>query len=336
MIFIFTGLCFAVMLISGFSDSAGAITGCVSARSLSPEGAVRLAAVCTFTGAMAAAVFGSRVARTYYGIADFGGEGDALPSLCAALCAVMLWSVIAHSASLPTSESHALVSGMTGAALARRMSLSALSLEEWGAVLLGLLLSTLPALLLGFIFNGVLSRFLARTNRRSAVGHFRRSQRLSAAWSCVLTGAQDCQKFMGVFMLGLSLAAPEEVREAKTLHLSIVVLCAAVLTLGALLGISGTVKKLGRDMTVLDPPEHSAASAASSAVMTVCTLLGIPADTLQSRAAALFGAGLYNKKGSDPRVAAQILGAWLLTFPVCGGIGFILSYISSASARLFL
>lgn len=331
MIVIFTILILLVMIENGFSDSSSAITGCVSARSMSHEGAVRLATVCTFLGSFVITQLDPRVTRIFFGIADFGDDrNSALVSLCSALCAVLLLSLLSHRIGLPTSDSHALVSGLTGAALANKMNFSAINANEWKLVLFGFLLSTLPSFLFGFIFNAFLQGFLSRIlkiSRRSAVYHFKRSQKWSAAWNATLHGAQDCQKFMGVYILGLSLHS-QKAANSTDIPISVLLLCAAALTLGTTFGASNVIKKVGFELCELDAPSYSAASAAASAVVTLCTLLGMPADILQSRACAIIGAGLSVKKRPDIRIVSQIIGSWLLTFPVCTSVGFLLSYVA--------
>lgn len=333
MIVIFTILTLLVMIENGFSDSSSAITGCLSARSMSHEGAIRLATVCTFLGAFVITRFDPRVTRIFFGIADFGKDrSDALISLCSALCAVLLLSILSHRIGLPTSDSHALVSGLTGAALASKMSMSAINADEWKLVILGLFASTLPAFFLGFIFNAFLQGFLSKIlkiNRRYALSHFKRSQKWSAAWNATLHGAQDCQKFTGVYMLGLSLYSQKPTTNEGAIPISVLLLCTAALTLGTTFGASNVIKKVGFELCELDAPSYSAASAAASAVVTVCTLLGMPADMLQVRACSVIGAGLSIKKRPDIRIVSQIVGSWILTFPACLTVGFILSYVST-------
>ena len=335
MIVIFTVLMFSVMLENGFSSSSSAITGCVSARSMTHDGAVRLAAICTLLGSFAIMRFNPSVTNIFFGIADFGeAKSAALISLCSALCAVLLLSVLSHKIGLPTSDSHALVSGLTGAALANKMSLSAINVSEWKLVLLGFLLSTLPAFAFGFIFNTFLRVFLSRilkASRRSAVYHFKRSQKWSTAWNAALHGAQDCQKFTGVYMLGISLYSQKEMR-GSGVPIYVLLLCTAALTLGTTFGTSNVIKKVGFELCELDAPSYSAASAAASAVVTLCTLIGIPADILQSRACAIIGAGFSVKKRPNIRIASQIVLSWLLTFPACMSVGFLLS----CAAKIFL
>ena len=160
--------------------------------------------------------------------------------------------------------------------------------------------------------------------------HFLRAQRVSAATSALLHGAQDSQKFMGVYMLGLSLYYGKGgAGEETSVPIAIVLICAAVMTLGTMLGGAKIIKKVGCELTELDAAGGSASDAASSAVLTVCSLLGIPASTTHSKACAIMGTGLCKKSGVDPRIAGQMLAAWALTFPFCGAIGFFFSFLIS-------
>ncbi len=325
MIVLFTVLILLVILVNGWTDAPNAIAGCISTRAMTPPAALAMAAVCNFFGALGMAMLSTRVAQTLFGIVEFGeGSEEALASLSAALAAVVLWAIVAWRFGIPTSESHALISGLTGAALARKMSFTAINTEEWGLVLLGLFATTVPACLLGWLFSHVLQKVLVRRERRRVMRNFVRTQRASAALSALLHGAQDSQKFMGVYLLGLTLANPS-LKDSGELPLFVVLICAAVMTLGTMLGGAKIIKKVGCDMTDLDAAGGSASDAASSAVLAVCSFLGIPASTTHSKACAMMGTGLSKRRGIDLRIVSQMLAAWALTFPICGAIGFLLS-----------
>ena len=329
MIVLFTILILCVILVNGFTDAPNAIAGCISTRSLPPRSALALAACANLVGAIGMAYLSPAVARTLFGIADFGEDTQgAMVALCAGLCAVILWALLAWKYGLPTSESHALISGITGAAVAQQMSLSAIQTEEWGRVFLGLFATTLPAFLLGALFRHVLFFVLGFGRRRPVMKHFRRAQRLSAATSALLHGAQDSQKFMGVYMLGLSLPKGNHHLPA-VLPLPVVLICALTMTLGTLLGGSRIIKKVGCELTELDCASGSASDAASSAVLTLCSFLGIPASTTHSKACAMMGTGFCRRRGINPRVAGELFAAWLLTFPACFVIGFVLCRLFS-------
>ena len=104
--------------------------------------AVLLAALCNFMGVLCVTSVNASVAETVYSIASFGGgPGAALTALCAAMTAIVLWAGAAWCFGIPTSESHALVAGISGAAVALEGSLSCIRWDCWAKVGLGLILS---------------------------------------------------------------------------------------------------------------------------------------------------------------------------------------------------
>ncbi len=327
MFLFFTVLCMLTVLVNGWTDAPGAIASCVSTRSLSPSGALALAAVCNFVGAVGMAMLHSGVAETVADLVDFGSDpGTALSTLCAALCAVILWGVIAWFFGLPTSESHALLSGMTGAAMAQQGGFGAIHADRWLLVLTGLFTTTVPALLLGFLFDKILRFFLRGISRRRAIGYFSRAQIVSAAGSALMHGAQDSQKFMGVWLLGYCFFSGDG-QLSHVLPLPLILVCASVMTLGTMLGGARIIKKIGCDLTNLDAVGGSAADGASTLLLALCSFWGIPASTTHSKSCAMMGTGLGRRGRLDLCVAGQLVSAWLLTFPLCAAIGFVLSLL---------
>lgn len=325
MLFFFTLLILSVILISGWSDASGAVTACVSVRSLPEENAIRLAAACTLVGSISMFLVNPSIAETFYGAVDLGRDSTrAMLSLCAALLSTVIWSGSTRLLALPTSESHALVSAMSGAAVAATGRLTVLRGGAWLRILFGLAVSILLPFLLATLLNRLLHAALAKKNRRLALSRFGRSQRLSACWSAAMTSAQDCQKFTGVYLLGLSMCGIGAA-ESTLLLPSVPLLAAVVMTMGTMLGSSHVIKKLGRDMASLDAPDYSAAGAASTMVLTLCTCLGLPASISHTRTSAFVGAGVGRRHTINVRVVLEILAAWLLTFPICALLGFLLT-----------
>lgn len=326
---LFVALIITVVLVNGWTDAPSSVAGCISGRAFSPPVALKVAAVCNFLGAVSMAVINPSVAKTVYGIADFeGGKEIAVCSICAGLLSVILWAVITAKVGIPTSESHALISGLTGAAVANGMSLDVIQREEWKAVLIGLLMATLPTALLAFILYRLTLKIFADQNRRGAMQYFVRAQRIGACCGAFMHGAQDSQKFMGVYLLGISVLSDKSYGNMERIPLYVVLSCATVMTAGTLFGGMKIIKKVGCDMTALDAAGGSTADTASSAVMAVCSFVGIPAATTQAKSCAMMGVGISQKNGIDAKIAAELIVAWILTFPVCGGIGFTVSYIS--------
>lgn len=329
--YFFSILILAVALVNGWTDAPSAIAGCVSTRSLSPRAALVMAAICNFSGAVIMAIIRPGVAKALYGIADFGTDPRrALISLCSALVAVVVWATSASFFGLPTSESHALIAGMSGAALAVNRSLEAISVEEWRSVIIGILVSTIPVMIFALLLYRLTLKVFSDQNRRGTMRYFRRVQRLSAGSSAFLHGAQDSQKFIGVYMLGLSFLGKGEAQEQFKIPLYITLICAATMTLGTMIGGSKIIKKVGCELTRLDPLSSSAADTASSAILGVCSFLGIPTATTHAKTCAMMGVGLCQRRSTDPKVAAELFLGWLLTFPICALIGFLLSLLANS------
>lgn len=329
--YFFSALIFAVALVNGWTDAPSAIAGSVSTRSLSPRSALIMAAICNFSGAVIMALIRPGVAKTLYGIADFGDDPTrALASLCSALIAVVVWATAASFFGLPTSESHALIAGMSGAALAANRSLDAISLAEWRSVIIGILVSTLPVMLFALLLYRLTLKVFSDQNRRGTMRYFRRVQKLSAGSSAFLHGAQDSQKFIGVYMLGLSFLGRGETVDEFKIPIYITLICAAAMTAGTMIGGSKIIKKVGCELTRLDPLSSSAADTASSAILGVCSFLGIPTATTHAKTCAMMGVGICQRRSTDPKVACELFLGWFLTFPVCAMIGFLLSLIANA------
>ena len=114
-----TMLTLGVILVNGWTDAPNAIATCISTRSLHPKKAIIMAAVFNFLGVFVMTLLSSSVAETIYNIANFGGNcSNALIALCAGLLAIVLWAIVAWYFGIPTSESHALIAGISGAAIA--------------------------------------------------------------------------------------------------------------------------------------------------------------------------------------------------------------------------
>ena len=100
--------------VNGWTDAPNAIATVVSTRVLSPGKAVLMAAVLNIVGAIST---GTAVAATI-GKGIVSPEVIGLPVVAAAMLSIIIWSTVAWRWGIPTSESHALVAGLTGAGLA--------------------------------------------------------------------------------------------------------------------------------------------------------------------------------------------------------------------------
>ena len=116
-LFITVLLTLGVILVNGWTDAPNAIATCITTRCLPARTAILLSAVFNFLGVLVMTHINSSVASTISNMVDFGGNTqEALIALCAALFSIVVYSVGASLLGIPTSESHSLIAGLSGAA----------------------------------------------------------------------------------------------------------------------------------------------------------------------------------------------------------------------------
>lgn len=204
---IITILMLSVILVNGWTDAPNAIATCVSTRSIKPKKAIIMAAIFNFLGVFTMTLINSTVVQTLYNIANFGDNSSyALVALCAGLVAIVLWAVLAWLFGIPTSESHALIAGVSGAAIAIQKGTSGINIEEWKKVLYGLILSAVLGFLFGYAITKLIEIICKNFDRRKTIPFFKKFQVFSGGAMAFMHGAQDGQKFIGIFLLVVSLA----------------------------------------------------------------------------------------------------------------------------------
>jgi inorganic phosphate transporter, PiT family len=303
---------------NGLTDAPNAIATVVSTRVLTPRQAVGMAAVLNIVGAT---VTGTAVAATIgKGIVDPSVIG--LHTVTAAGITIMVWTTLAWRLGLPTSKTHEMVAGLAGAGFATAGA-SALLWSGWEKVILGLGLAILIGFILGVILMSLIYRIFQRVSRRTIGTTFGRLQILSSAFMAFSHGSNDGQKFMGMFALSLFLGG---VIPVFKVDLWVILLCGIVMGLGTILGGWRIIKTMGFHLTRLEPVNGFAAETSAGVAITICTALGIPLSTTHTINAAIMGVG-STKRFSAVRwgVSRRIVATWLLTFPACGIMGYLIT-----------
>ena len=245
-------LTLGVILVNGWTDAPNAIATCVSTKSMSPKAAILMAAVFNFLGVFVMTMVNASVAATIYNMVDFGGNSkDALVALCAALFAIVAWATAAWWFGIPTSESHALIAGISGAAIALHNGLGGINGSEWIKVVYGLGMSTLLGFGLGWLTVKIVEMLCKNMDRRKTQVFFKGGQVAGGAAMAFIHGAQDGQKFMGVFMLGIFLANGQSDVNNFQIPIWLMVLCSAIMALGTSIGGYRIIKAVGMDMVIL-------------------------------------------------------------------------------------
>jgi inorganic phosphate transporter, PiT family len=308
-------LSYAYAFVSGFTDAANAIATAVGTRAFTPAQAVAVAGVLELAGALTGTAVASTIGQ---GIVSPGSLSQL--GVCAALLATLGWSLITFWRGIPVSETHGLVGGIIGAALAAGGG----GVVQWGSVAT-VTLAIVVSPLLGFagavVLLVLIYRVFARVERSRALPVFVHLQRLSAAYMAFSHGRNDAQKPMGVLALML---ATHYGWQTLVVPLWVIVSVAAVAALGVASGGWRIIRTLGLRVTGLDSVQGFAAEMSAASVLQVASSVGVPVSTTHAITSAIVGAGtVLGRTRVRWRLVAEISLSWLLTLPVTVLLGIV-------------
>lgn len=326
---IITILTLGVILVNGWTDAPNAIATCVSTRSLSPKKSIMMAAIFNFLGVFIMTTFNATVVQTIYKMVDFGNNSEqALIALAAAMVSIVVWAIAAWWFGIPTSESHALIAGISGAAIAIQKGFSGINGSEWIKVIYGLVISTVLGFGFGFVVTKIIRKAFKYVERQKATRFFKKTQVVGGAAMAFMHGAQDGQKFMGIFLLGICLANGNAGVTDFVIPIWLIILCSVVMTLGTSIGGYRIIKTVGSGMVKMEPYEGCAADLAGAMCLFLSTTLGIPVSTTHTKTTAIMGVGSAKRLSNvNWKVVKEMVLAWVLTFPGCGLLGKLSTFL---------
>lgn len=329
MLFVSTILTLGVILVNGWTDAPNAIATCVSTRAIEVRKAIMMAAVFNFLGVFVMTAINASVAMTIYNMVDFGGDAHlSLIALCAAMAAIVIWATAAWYFGIPTSESHALIAGISGAAVAIQNSFAGINGAEWIKVIYGIFLSTILGFFLGFLSAKLTVFLFQNQNRMKSERFFSGAQVAGGAAMAFMHGAQDGQKFMAIFLLGAAFANGQADTTTFAVPIWLMVLCSVVMGLGTSIGGYRIIKSVGMDMVKLKPYQGFAADFSATLCLLLSSLTGIPVSTTHTKTTAIMGVGAARRMSNvNWSVVKELVLTWVCTFPGCGLLGFIMAKI---------
>lgn len=323
-------LTLGVITASGWMDAPNAIATCVATRCMEAKAAIIMGAICNFLGVFVMTMVNSAVAMTMTKMVDFGDDPRrAVIALSAALLAIVLWSLMAWYFAIPSSESHALIAGLSGAAIALQGGFSGINGAEWMKVLYGLGLSLVLGFGVGFVVCKIVSAICYNMERRKADRFFKDASIASAAGMAFMHGAQDGQKYIGVLILGVMLTEGAS-GQAITPTVWMMALCSMLMALGTTIGGEKIIKSVGMNVVKLEKYQGFSADLAATLCLLVASFTGMPVSTTHTKTTAIMGVGAVKRVSSiNFKVVKTMIMTWIITFPGCGLMGFLL-------AKLFL
>ncbi|HLU65526.1 MAG TPA: inorganic phosphate transporter [Kofleriaceae bacterium] len=310
-------LALAFDVVNGFHDAANSIATIVSTRVLSPRTAVLWAASFNFIALM---IFGEGVAKTISGIVNIDPSDKAfIYVVLAGLIGAICWNLLTWWWGLPSSSSHALIGGLSGAGV---------SYAGWDVLVKAKLYKTvwfIPlAPVIGFVlgFGVMLLVFwlFQKARPRSIDRWFRVGQLASSAAYSIGHGGNDAQKTMGV-IVALLVASGHMSKDFDHVPLWIAIASYGCMALGTAMGGWRIVKTMGMRLTTLRPVGGFCAETAGAITLFGATMLHIPVSTTHTITGSIIGVGSTTRmRGIKWGLASRIIWAWIFTIPLSAGM----------------
>ena len=106
----------------------------------------------------------------------------------------------------------------------------------------------------------------------------------------------------------------------------LMILCSAIMGLGTSIGGYRIIKSVGLDMVRLENYQGFAADTAAALCLLVSSLTGVPVSTTHTKTTAIMGVGAARRLSNvNWGVVREMVMTWVLTFPGCGLIGFLMA-----------
>ena len=309
---------------NGLTDAPNAIATLIGSKVMEFKKASIISAIFNFIGIIVMSSINISVADCISTMVDLSAGTEGLIALISAMLSVIIFALIALQFGIPTSETHGLVAGLTGSAIAL-YGISSVNGEEWQNVGIGLLWSILGTFILSFIIAKLLKKILQKVNDKIV-------SKFQIAGMCAMSfmhGAQDGQKFIGILIIYQymikNLPVPGEIIPME--HIVIIIFTAIVMFIGVAVGGKKIVDNVGNNMTNLNKKQALCSDIATSLTLFIASLTGMPVSTTHVKTVSIIGVGKSEKQDVSKKSVIQIVKAWLLTFPVCMILAYVLAKI---------
>ncbi len=140
---------------------------------------------------------------------------------------------------------------------------------------------------------------------------------------------------MGTFLLGIFLYKNSWVETGAdgnfVVPFWLIVVCSLTMGIGTSIGGYRIIKAVGMDMVKLEKYQGFAADVAASLCLLMSSLSGIPVSTTHTKTTAIMGVGASRRLSAvNWGVVGEMVLAWVLTFPGCGLIAYIMAKLFMA------
>ena len=338
-------LVLAVVFVNGWTDAPNAIATCISTKSIRPLYALIMASICNILGVLLAFFVLNAVAYTIQDMVDFSQipQEKALSALSAGMLGVSVWGVLTWFFGIPSSESHSLIGGLTGAGLA----CIALGYDveipfswdsSWALTIYGLFGSIIFGFFVSWGITKLVQLIFKNSDRSKSKKFFRGAQIFSGGCLAFAHGAQDGLKFVGIVVLAIQVAAnAHNINGSYTITVSdeigielwwVALIVAIVIGLGTSIGGFKIIKKIGQGLSKMEPYQGFCSDITSGIGILLASGIGLPISTSQVTTSSILGVGAAKSlRRIKWKAFNEMVITWVCCFPGTILIGFLFTLL---------
>ena len=155
-----------LILTNAITDAPNAIATLVGTKVMSFKKAANLSAIFNFIGIVVMSFINISVANCISSMVDLSDNKNGIIVLISGMVSVILFALIAMKFGIPTSETHGLIAGLTGATVAI-YGWSSVNFSEWKNVFIGLVWSIFGTFFIGYIISKVSEKIILFTKKNN-------------------------------------------------------------------------------------------------------------------------------------------------------------------------
>ena len=311
---------------NALTDAPNAIATLVGTRVMEFKKAARLSAIFNLIGIILMSFINFSVADCISSMVNINDGVYGYIVLISAMVSVIIFALVALLFGIPTSETHALTAGLTGAAIAI-YGVKGVNFSEWVNIIIGLIWSILGTLVVSIIVTKILKKIIQKLSENK----IKLAQIISTCGMSFMHGAQDGQKFIGILIIFLCLLnkiqIPDVVNPMN--YIFIIIFTAIVMAIGVSFGGRKIVQNIGTDMVCLNMQEGLLSDITTVFTLFIASLTGLPVSTTHAKTVSIIGVGKCSGSKFNSKKVIDICRAWIFTFPVCGVLAYVLAFFTS-------
>lgn len=308
------------------TDAPNAIATLVGTKVMEFKKAARLSAIFNLIGIIVMSFINFSVADCISSMVNINDGIYGYTVLISAMISVIIFALVALAFGIPTSETHALTAGLTGAAIAV-YGIDGVNSSEWVNVFIGLIWSILGTLAISMLVTKIFKKFIQKFSETK----IKSAQIISTCGMSFMHGAQDGQKFIGILIIFMCLLNKTQIPDIVNPieYIPIILFTAIVMAIGVSIGGKKIVQNIGTDMVSLNMQEGLFSDITTVFTLLIASLTGLPVSTTHAKTVSIIGVGKCSDSKFNAKKVIDICKAWIYTFPVCGVLAYGLAFVIS-------